>query len=61
MKTDKPAPVPDDIELHPDAWKRFVDAVKKVARRPIPQAEVKGKPVKPKPRFRLARAVGPAR
>ena len=38
MKDQKPAPNPDDIELHPDAWDRFVDVVKKVARRPIPQA-----------------------
>ena len=48
MKDQKPAPNPDDIELHRDAWDRFVDAVEKVARRPIPQAEVKGKPAKPK-------------
>jgi hypothetical protein len=32
MKDQKPAPNPDDIELHPDAWERFVDAVKRVAR-----------------------------
>jgi hypothetical protein len=38
MKDQKPAPNPDGIELHPDAWDRFVDAVKKVAWRPIPQA-----------------------
>jgi hypothetical protein len=50
MNDQRPVPNPDDIELHPDAWERFVDAVKKVARRPIPQAEVKGKPAKPKPR-----------
>jgi hypothetical protein len=35
MKNEKPAPLnPDDIELHPDAWDRFVDAVKRVARHP---------------------------
>lgn len=30
MKDEKPAPNPDDIELRPDAWERFVDAVKQV-------------------------------
>jgi hypothetical protein len=50
MKDQKPAPNPDDIELHPDAWERFVDAVRKVARRPVTQADVKGKAAKPKPR-----------
>jgi hypothetical protein len=34
MKSEKPVPKPDDIELVPDAWDRFVDAVKKVARHP---------------------------
>jgi hypothetical protein len=34
MKSDKPPPNLDDIELVPDAWDRFVDAVKKVARHP---------------------------
>jgi len=34
MKTDKPIPNPDDIELVPDAWERFKEAVKVVARHP---------------------------
>jgi hypothetical protein len=32
MKTDKPAPNPGDIELHPDAWDRFTDFVKRIAK-----------------------------
>ena len=50
MKTEKPAPNPDDIELHPDAWERFVRAVKRVAKRP-PVAHPTGqrKPKKPRP------------
>jgi clan AA aspartic protease (TIGR02281 family) len=31
MKAEKPELTPDDIELRPDAWERFVDAVKRVA------------------------------
>lgn len=31
MTPKKTAPNPDDIELHPDAWERSVDAVKRVA------------------------------
>jgi len=50
MKDQKPAPNPDDIELRPDAWDRFVEAVKRVARRPVTQAEVKGRIAKRKPR-----------
>ncbi len=34
VKAEKPAPKIEDIELVPDAWDRFVDAVKKVARHP---------------------------
>jgi hypothetical protein len=36
VKSEKPTPniKPDDIELVADAWDRFVDAVKKVARHP---------------------------
>ncbi len=34
MKTEKPALSPDDIELVPDAWDRFVRAVKQVAKHP---------------------------
>jgi hypothetical protein len=34
MKAEKGAPTPDDIELVPDAWDRFIDAVKRVARHP---------------------------
>jgi hypothetical protein len=34
MKTEKPPPNVDDIELHPDAWERFVRAVKQVAQHP---------------------------
>jgi hypothetical protein len=30
MKTGKPVPKPDDIELVPDAWDRFVRAVKQI-------------------------------
>jgi hypothetical protein len=52
MKDQKPAPNPDDIELHPDAWDRFVDAVKKIARRPVTEAEVKTTAAKRKPRPR---------
>jgi hypothetical protein len=45
MKDEKPALNPDDIELHPDAWDRFVDAVKRIARHPpIQQADVRVKP-----------------
>ena len=33
MKSEKPE-TPDDIELHPDAWERFVEAVKVVAKHP---------------------------
>ena len=45
MKAEKPGPNPDDIELHPDAWDRFVDAVKRVTRHPPVE--------KPKPRTKL--------
>jgi hypothetical protein len=31
MKSDKPPPKIEDIELVPDAWERFVRAVKQVA------------------------------
>jgi len=30
MKSDKAAPTPDDIELVPNAWDRFVRAVKRI-------------------------------
>jgi len=48
MKERKSPPEnPDDIDLHPDAWDRFVDAVKRVARHPpVP----KPKPKSPKRR-----------
>jgi hypothetical protein len=39
MKDQKPAPNPDDIELRPDAWERFVDAVKPVASRETKAAD----------------------
>jgi len=32
MKNQKTAPNPDDIELHPDAWDRFTDFVKRLAK-----------------------------
>jgi hypothetical protein len=32
MKDQKPAPNRDDIELHPDAWDRFTDFVKRIAK-----------------------------
>jgi hypothetical protein len=32
MKDQKPAPKLDDIELHPDAWDRFTDFVKRIAK-----------------------------
>jgi hypothetical protein len=32
MKTDKPAPNREDIELHSDAWDRFTDFVKRIAK-----------------------------
>jgi hypothetical protein len=45
MKDEKPALNPNDIELHPDAWDRFVKAVKRVARHaPMTQSEVHVKP-----------------
>ena len=34
MKTEKPPPNVDDIELRPDAWERFKAAVKVVAKHP---------------------------
>ena len=34
MKSEKPSPNPDDIELVPDAWERFKQAVKIVAKHP---------------------------
>jgi hypothetical protein len=46
MKNQKPMPNPDDIELRPDAWERFVDAVKRIARHPPIE--------KPKPKRGLA-------
>ncbi len=47
MKDQKPAPNPDDIELHPDAWDRFVDAVKRVARHPpVEKPKPQAKPAK---------------
>jgi hypothetical protein len=46
MKDQKPAPSLDDIELHPDAWNRFVDAVKRVARHPpVEKPKPKRKPL----------------
>jgi hypothetical protein len=35
MKSQKPAPGPDDIALHPDAWERFVRAVRKFVKQPL--------------------------
>jgi hypothetical protein len=32
MKADKPAPKIEDIELHPDAWERFGEFVKRLAK-----------------------------
>jgi hypothetical protein len=32
MKDQKPPPNRDDIELHPDAWDRFADFVKRIAK-----------------------------
>jgi hypothetical protein len=43
MKAENPELKPDDIELHPDAWERFIDAVKRVARHPPVE--------KPKPKY----------
>jgi hypothetical protein len=34
MKDRKPAPKPENIELHPDAWERFEKAVDMVMRSP---------------------------
>ncbi len=34
MKSQKPAPGPDDIALHPDAWERLVRAVKRAVKQP---------------------------
>lgn len=34
MKTGKPTPSVDDIELVPEAWERFKEAVKVVAKHP---------------------------
>lgn len=53
MKSDKPLPNPDDIELHPDAWDRFVRAVKKVAGHapvdhPTGHGKQQSKPKKPR-------------
>jgi hypothetical protein len=45
MKDQKPALNPDDIELHPDAWDRFVKALKQVARHP-PVEKPKPKPTR---------------
>lgn len=40
--TDKPAPKLEDIELHPDAWERFEEFVKRIARAgPQPRAPKK--------------------
>jgi hypothetical protein len=51
MTDEKPAPQPDDIELVPDAWDRFVDAVKRVARHPpVEHPTGHGKAPKPKRR-----------
>jgi hypothetical protein len=47
MKGDKPAPNPDDIELHPDAWDCSFDAVKLVARHPaVEKPKPQAKPSK---------------
>jgi len=49
MKDQKPALSPDDIELHPDAWERFVDAVKRVSRHPpVEKPKPKRKPLSPR-------------
>jgi hypothetical protein len=49
MKNEKPAPTPDDIELVPDAWDRFVRAVKQIARHPpVEHPTGHGKASKPK-------------
>jgi hypothetical protein len=29
---EKPEPKPEDIELHPDAWERFEQFIKRIAR-----------------------------
>ena len=47
MKDQKPAPNPDDIELHPDAWQRFEKAFDTVMK-------AKPKPRSSKPKERPA-------
>jgi hypothetical protein len=32
MKDQKPAPKSDEIELHPDAWERFTEFIKQLAK-----------------------------
>jgi hypothetical protein len=55
MKSEKPPPKIEDIEVRPDGWERFVDAVKRVARHPpIEHPTTRGKDPKPKKR-RLTR------
>jgi hypothetical protein len=55
MSDEKHAPKPDDIELVPDAWDRFVEAVKQVAKHPpVEHPTGYGKTPKPK-RRRLTR------
>jgi hypothetical protein len=51
MKAEKPPQTPDDIELVPDAWARFVRAVKQVAKHPpVEHPTGHGKGQKPKRR-----------
>jgi hypothetical protein len=50
-KSEKPPQTPDDIELVPDAWDRFVRAVKAVAKHPpVEHPTGHGKAAKPKKR-----------
>lgn len=49
MNDEKPTLKPDDIELVPDAWDRFVGAVKQVVRHPpVEHPTGHGKAPKPK-------------
>ena len=54
MKAEKPPVTPDDVEMVPDAWERFKEAVKVIARHPPIQhptghGKQASKPKKPRP------------
>ena len=53
MKSEKPAPRLEDVELYPDAMERLERAIKTAFRHgPVPKSAVRKTPAKPRPNRR---------